>query len=164
VLEAMAEAFSGAQGELADRLLAALTAGNAAGGDRRGKQAAALLVVRPGGGYGGDNDHYLDLRVDDDPQPIQKLAALVGLHRLYFGKPRPEDQLPIDETLARELQTMARARGYYKGPVDGVWSEEARAGFDALINNENLEERWNNGQNADRIDRVALEYLRKQIG
>ncbi|MER3459393.1 MAG: fimbrial assembly protein FimA, partial [Chloroflexota bacterium] len=81
-VQAMAEAFETTRGELAERLVAALAAGQAAGGDRRGQQSAGLLVVREGGGYGGFNDRYIDLRVDDDPQPIEKLRQLLELHHL----------------------------------------------------------------------------------
>ncbi len=158
VVEAMAAAYTSAKGELADRLLAALVAGESAGGDRRGKQAAALYVARPGGGYGGDNDRYLDLRVDDDPAPVTRLAALVDLHHLYFGKPKPEDRLPIDEPLARELQTLLRDGGYVDTEPTGDWDDGSKKAFDALIGTENLEERWSlNDPNV--IDRVALNYL-----
>ena len=70
VVDAMAEAFEKAEGELGARLITALEAGQAAGGDRRGRQSAALFVVREGWGYGGFNDRYRDIRVDDDPEPI----------------------------------------------------------------------------------------------
>jgi len=80
VLQAMAEAFRTATGALAERMLAALAAGQRAGGDRRGQQSAALLVVRRGGGYGGYNDRYIDLRVDDHAEPVQELARLYNLH------------------------------------------------------------------------------------
>jgi len=77
VVKAMAKAFETGKGELAERLLAALEAGDAAGGDSRGRQSAAILVVRPGGGYGGWDDRYLDIRVDDDPQPIKGLRRMM---------------------------------------------------------------------------------------
>ena len=93
VLTAMAEAFTkareGGSGELADWLLAALQAGQAAGGDKRGQQSAALLVVRANGGPGGDNDRYVDLRVEDAPQPIEELARLLELHAKFYGRGRP---------------------------------------------------------------------------
>ena len=92
VLTAMAEAYEHAQkeegSELADWLLAALTAGQAAGGDKRGQQSAALLVVRAGGGPGGDNDRYMDLRVEDHPTPIEELARLRALHAQFYGPVR----------------------------------------------------------------------------
>lgn len=87
VLKAMKLAFDEAkaadEGELADWLLAALTAGEAAGGDKRGKQAAALIVARKGAGYDG-NDRYIDLRVDDHVEPASELARLLGLHKELF--------------------------------------------------------------------------------
>ncbi len=79
VIAAMARAFEATGGELAIRLLAALAAGEEAGGDKRGKQSAALLVVRAEGGYGGHNDRYLDLRVDDAAEPVRELFRLAGL-------------------------------------------------------------------------------------
>jgi uncharacterized Ntn-hydrolase superfamily protein len=81
VLWAMEEAFRSADGELAERLLAALAAGDAAGGDARGRQSAALLVVRDGGGFGGGDDRHVDLRVDDHPDPIRELRRLLAVRR-----------------------------------------------------------------------------------
>ncbi len=163
VVEAMAAAYQSAQGELADRLLAALIAGENAGGDRRGKQAAALYVARPNGGYGGNNDRYLDLRVDDDPAPIMRLGELVALHHLYFGQPKPEDRLPISEALARELQAILRDTGYLDADPNGIWEATAKKAFDALVSVENLEERWSL-DDPDVIDRVALDFLRGKYG
>lgn len=85
VVRGMGRAFQAAEGDLGDRLLAALAAGQAAGGDRRGQQSAALLVVREQGGYAGWNDRYLDLRVDDHPSPIEELRRLRGLWEGTFG-------------------------------------------------------------------------------
>lgn len=161
-LDTMAETFQAARGELADRLVAALLAGDTAGGDRRGKQAAGVLVVRHNGGYGGDNDRYLDLRVDDDPEPVKRLQELVAMHHLFFGKPRPEDQLLIDESLARELQALLLRAGYAV-PVTGFWDTASQQAFWALVSNENLEERWAIDRQPDRIDRVALDYLRRRF-
>ena len=163
VVEAMAAAYQSAQGELADRLLAALIAGENAGGDRRGKQAAALYVARPNGGYGGNNDRYLDLRVDDDPAPIMRLGELVALHHLYFGQPKPEDRLPISEALARELQAILRDTGYLDADPNGICEATAKKAFDALVSVENLEERWSL-DDPDVIDRVALDFLRGKYG
>ena len=163
-LDAMAENFTSAKGELADRLVAALLAGDTIGGDKRGKQAAAMLVVRPDGGYGGDTDRYLDLRVDDDPEPVKKLKQLVATHHLFFGTASPEDQLYIDNDIARELQTMMREQGYYSGEASGEWDDISKHAFWAMVGNENLEERWNIHENADHIDSVALNYLRERFG
>lgn len=162
-LEAMAETFMTATGELADRLTAALRAGDLAGGDRRGKQSAGVMVVRKDGGYGGDNDRYLDLRVDDDPEPVVKLQALVTSHHLFFGQTRPEDRLSITEALARELQMMMQKQGYLQSEINGLWDEASIGAFRAFVGNENLEERWREDE-PHYIDRVALEYLRVRFG
>ena len=88
VIESMAEAFENTEGVLALRLLSALAAGQEAGGDRRGRQSASLLVVRDGWGYGGLNDRFRDIRVDDHPTPITELKRIYHLHCDLF--PRPE--------------------------------------------------------------------------
>ena len=87
VVQDMARAFESAEGVLAQRLLAALEAGQAAGGDKRGRQSAALLVVREGWGYGGVNDRFRDVRVDDHPAPIQELRRVYRLHVGLFPRP-----------------------------------------------------------------------------
>jgi uncharacterized Ntn-hydrolase superfamily protein len=165
VLEAMADAYRDAEGSaLAERLVAALQAGDRAGGDRRGRQSAGLLVVKEGGAYGGDGDRMIDLRVDDDPDPVERLGDLLALHHLYFDKSNPEARLPIDGPIAVELQDILCRTGHYDGPVNGQWDEATRAAFWALVGVENLEERWTPDDHPDRIDPVALDFLRKRYG
>jgi uncharacterized Ntn-hydrolase superfamily protein len=82
-VDAMALAFETTEGELGVRLVKALKAGEDAGGDARGKQSAALLVVKEGGGYGGFNDRYMDLRVDDHPEPIDELERILSIQLAY---------------------------------------------------------------------------------
>jgi uncharacterized Ntn-hydrolase superfamily protein len=117
---AMAEIFERTPGGLWDRLVAALASGQKAGGDSRGQQAAALLVVREGGGYAGRNDRFIDLRVDDHPAPIEELQRLLDLHKLYLFPSDPADLLPIDEGITRELQRILKVEGHYAGPASGV--------------------------------------------
>ena len=100
----MAEAFERASGALADRLMAALVAGQAGGGDKRGMESAALLVVRKNAGYLGLNDRYIDIRVYDDTNPIRELQRLYALHRLYFFASRSEDLIPITPDVVRRLE------------------------------------------------------------
>jgi uncharacterized Ntn-hydrolase superfamily protein len=163
-VEAMAERFEAARrgpGELADWLVEALAAGQAAGGDRRGRQAASVLVVRDKGGYGGNNDRYLDLRVDDDPEPIDRLKKLVKMHHLYFGEVDPNDLVPL-AVVAAELQDLLRRTGHYDGPATGVFDEVTRKALWDLVGMENLEERWNG--EGDMIDRQVVEYLHDKFG
>jgi uncharacterized Ntn-hydrolase superfamily protein len=159
-VEAMARRFEQARigaGELADWLVEALAAGQAAGGDRRGQQSAAVLVVREGGGYGGNNDRYLDLRVDDDPQPIERLKALVSLHHLYFGRTDPANLIPL-ESVAEELHDLLCRTGYLQSERRGVFDETTRKALRKLVGIENLEQRWDG--EGDMIDREVVEYLR----
>ena len=102
----MAQTFERARGSLADRLLAALVAGQAGGGDRRGMQSAALLVVRAGAGYLGSTDRYIDIRVYDAPDPIKELQRLYELHKLYFFTTDSADLMPITPALQKELETI----------------------------------------------------------
>lgn len=163
-VEAMAarfEAVRNGPGELADWLVEALAAGQAAGGDKRGRQAAGVLVVRAGGGYGGDNDRYLDLRVDDDPSPVQRLAGLVQMHHLFFGRSQSGERIIIDSALAREIQAMLAAQGMYAGIPDGSYDEKTQQAFAQFIGRENLEDRCD--PLAGWIDPPALEFLRKHF-
>src|SRR5947209_9776441 len=102
----MAETFERARGSLADRLIAALVAGQAGGGDRRGMQSAALLVVRARGGYLGGTYRYIDIRVYAAPDPIKELQRLYALHKLYFFTTDSADLLPITPALQRELEAI----------------------------------------------------------
>jgi uncharacterized Ntn-hydrolase superfamily protein len=141
VLEAVASAYEESTGPLAHRLLAALLAGDRAGGDRRGRQSAALLVVSEAGGYGGGSDVLVDLRVDDHTDPVLELGRLVDLHDLYFGK--PEQTLPLEGELAQEVADRLAALGY--------------ATLDDWAGVENYEERMVDGA----IDVLVLEKLRQ---
>ncbi len=157
---ALAETFQATAGDLAHRLVKALDAAQDAGGDRRGRQSAAILVVKEKGGYGGFSDRYMDLRVDDHPDPIKELARLVDLHNLYFNRPRPEDLLPIDAALATELQALLRATGYYRGPQSAAYDQATKKALIDYMSIENLEERQ---QEDARIDPVVLDYMRTHI-
>ena len=157
---AMARTFEQSTGYLCDRLLAALAAGQAAGGDSRGQQSAALLVVREGGCYSGFNDRFIDLRVDDHPRPIDELHRILQLHKLYLFRPDPQDILPIDHTVASELQALLTTTGDYQGSIHGSYDEITRDAFRKFSGRENLEERWFEDA---RIDRVVLEFMHKKV-
>jgi uncharacterized Ntn-hydrolase superfamily protein len=159
-VKAMAQTFEEIQGALTDRLLAALLAGQRAGGDRRGQQSAALLVVREGGGYGGFNDRYVDLRVDDHPAPIEELAHLLQLHNLYLGETDPDKLVKIQGKVATEIQEILTRTGLYQGPASGVYDAVTRQALRDLVSTENLEERW---RDDDLLDGVILEFLRERF-
>lgn len=160
-VRAMAQAFSSSSGSLAQRLVAALAAGQAAGGDSRGQQSAALLVVRERGGYGGWGDRYVDLRVDDHPEPIRELGRLLGLHGLYFYKTEAKDLVPLRDTTALEIKGILSRLGYFQGRIDSGFSEDAREALKAFCLKENLEERL---RDDDFIDGVVLRFMRERYG
>ena len=161
VIDAMGRAFESDTGELGQRLYAALVAGDSAGGDRRGRQGAALKVVRAAGGYGGFNDVVLDLRVDDHPTPVAELGRLISLHALYFGSTAAGEKLPLGEEVLRELQAMARQAGLYLGDIHGRLDDETTAALRAMTGIENLEERIDLLRAT--IDPPALDFLRERF-
>ncbi|CAN5130892.1 DUF1028 domain-containing protein [soil metagenome] len=113
VVDAMETAWAtGAELPIAHRLIAALAAGDAAGGDKRGRQSAALLVVRDEAGYGGGDDIAADLRVDDHETPVAELSRLLDLNDLYLTASTDEEKVEITEELRTELEDFARAQGH----------------------------------------------------
>lgn len=155
VVEGMAAAFEAGNGPLVARLFAALAAGDRAGGDRRGRQSAALLVVREGGGYDGGSDVVADLRVDDHSDPIAELDRLLGVHELIFPRPESLDFVEIDRALAADLRRALTRRGVNTGAGKG-YSEDLQKALYGWVGMENLEERWSE---EPLIERRVLEIL-----
>lgn len=154
VVEAMRDAWLAGSGEaFAERLLAALAAGDAAGGDSRGRQSAALYVVEKGAGYGGFSDVSVDLRADDHADPVARLRSMLRLHRLYFTEPDPETALPLTGELAVEVRKRLAGLGH-SGPDT---PEGLDAAFNAWAGRENFEERVIPGK----IDPDVLTVLRE---
>jgi uncharacterized Ntn-hydrolase superfamily protein len=106
VVDGLADTFTRGGGPFPELLVACLAAAEEAGGDRRGRESAALLVVRAGAGYGGGNDRWIDLRVDHHDDPVGELGRLLDHVRLYFDRPDPAELVPIDEALAGELRAI----------------------------------------------------------
>jgi uncharacterized Ntn-hydrolase superfamily protein len=182
VVDAMIDTFAAGRRAFPELLIDALEAADAEGGDRRGRQATALFVVREGGGYGGMDDRWIDLRVDDHQTPISELRRLLELTRLYRDRPTPAELLPIDDGLASELRRRLEALGYTPDrhaqrpslaaaveeagitrtgeprSVPAGWSEDWEATLSEWMSVENLEERmaargW--------IDPRVLDFLRR---
>jgi uncharacterized Ntn-hydrolase superfamily protein len=185
VVEALFETFTAGGAAFPELLLRALKAADERGGDKRGRESAALLVVRENGGYGGNNDRWIDLRVDDHPAPIEELKRLLELNHLYLDRPAVEDLLAIDETLATDLQRRHERAGYTPattaaggglaevmeslGQVRTGEPRDRPANWNASWSNalmewmsvENLEER---AAAAGWIDPRVLEFLRDKTG
>ena len=151
-VDALASTFEASAGApLAERLLQSLAAGQAAGGDRRGQQSAALLVVRENGGYGGATDRLVDLRVDDHPTPISELERLYRLHQLLFGTTPKAEWLAVDAHLSSEIRGRLTSLGYD--------DSDLASAFAAWVGTANLEERV---EGLDLIDPVVLDALRSE--
>jgi len=151
VIPAIEKAFLQTKGSLPKRLYTALLAGDRAGGDKRGRQSAAIYVVKPRGGYGGFVDRWIDYRVDDHEDPVPRLGELLELHDLYFGKSPESDRLQIKGEVLTRLRTILTQEGYLKKNVRFVDA------FNKMIGNENFEERAD--PNAAWIDRPVLKFL-----
>ncbi|HWN18930.1 MAG TPA: DUF1028 domain-containing protein [Gemmatimonadales bacterium] len=161
----MAETLDRTRGSLADRLMAALKAGQAGGGDKRGMQSAALLVVRRNGGYLGANDRFIDIRVYDATDPIAELERLLALHRLHFFPSEPRDLIPIGPALVARLEPilLSEPRGQ---PEKWLRQRQGRAtpAFLQALQNFMYWENYDVRVRMDgKIDRVVLEdILRKR--
>jgi uncharacterized Ntn-hydrolase superfamily protein len=155
-VQAMARVFTETKGTLAERLLAALDAGQEAGGDSRGKQSAALYIVKEKGGYGGFNDRYIDLRVDDHPDPIKELIRIYQLQQLYFAPSNPERIAEIEGEVKEELMHHLTRLSYLNSETPS--KEEIFKALTAYIHTENFEMRE---QSAGFIDLEILEYMKK---
>lgn len=154
VVEAMRSAWVDAGDEvpLSRKLLAALRAGDAAGGDRRGRQSAALLVVAKNMGYGGASDVLADLRVDDHPDPVNELTRLLDLHAFYFNRPDPTSLLALTGEVSGEVRRLLAQLGLVVGP-EAADLDRALASWAGI---ENLEGRLVPGH----IDPLVLAHLR----
>jgi uncharacterized Ntn-hydrolase superfamily protein len=141
VVRGMARAYESTPGDIADRLLAALAAGQREGGDRRGQQSAALFIVRKDGGYGGaGNDRWVDLRVDDHLTPIEELKRVFRLYDLtMLSREDPATLVPIQGEVAKGLQHDLSVLGYYTGRFTGAWDDASRTAFARFVGEHNFE-------------------------
>lgn len=153
VIDAMAASFEESDGSLATRLLEALRAGDEAGGDRRGRQSAALRVVQPDAGFAGSSNVPLDLRIDDHPNPVDELARLLALYEEHTGLSPEEARLPLDGELLGELRGLLVRAGQAVPEGHAGVTESLRI----WVAGENLGARW---WDQDTLDPVVLERLR----
>lgn len=179
VVDGLADTFVAGGSPLPELLVKCLYAAEAAGGDRRGREASALVVVREGGGFGGLDDRYIDLRVDDHPDPVGELDRLLQLFRSYRDFAMPDDLLPITEVLAAELRsllTSAKSSSYFETDLavapprepagsprefpDG-WDAEWQRTLDSWIVGANM---WRRRAAAGWVDPTALHHLRVSTG
>jgi len=155
VVPAIEKTFIKTKGSLPKRLHTALLAGDRAGGDKRGRQSAAIYVVKSKGGYGGYNDRWVDYRVDDHEDPVLRLGELLEMQELYFGKSSEKERAEIKGKTLQQLTDILTQAGYLKK------SKNFRNAFNEFVGNENFEERVD--PEAKWIDKPVLKYLVKKF-
>jgi len=156
VVAELERGFLEAKGDLPARLHAALLAADRAGGDRRGRQSAALYVVKKEAGYGGFNDRWMDYRVDDHIDPVPRLGELIEMHRLYFGKSDEGHRVKLTGDALATMTDILKRQGYLKEKAS------FKEAFFAFIGNENFEERADS--EGQWIDAPVLEFLTRKFG
>jgi uncharacterized Ntn-hydrolase superfamily protein len=161
VVTDMARGFESSSGDLAERMICALEAAQAAGGDSRGMQSAALYIAKDKGGYGGLNDRFIDLRVDEHTEPIQELRRIMGVYRLYFYPTDPNRLVPLTDDIVREIQSILTRMGYPGLPMDGSLDDPTRDSLNRFFHLENFEGRIQPG---DVLDGDVLAYMREKYG
>jgi uncharacterized Ntn-hydrolase superfamily protein len=161
VIMEMEKAFIESAGSLPARMCAALLAGDRSGGDRRGRQSAAIYVAKPHGGYGGTTNRWIDYRVDDHDDPVPRLGELLELHELYFGKSKKNERVLLKGKPLQQLQGVLIRLNYMEGRADGKYDELTKTALRSFTGNENFEERCD--PDAGWIDRPVLEYLLKKF-
>src|SRR3954462_3090190 len=161
VVDHMVRAFEDARASLAERLMAGLEAGQRAGGDIRGQQSAALLVVRRDGGYASLDDRHVVISVYDHEHPIDELLRCYALHRLAYFPSEPSELVPIGPELAVELKDLMAAHDGYHGTADGTWDAADRRRWELFLGSENYDNRINDGVV---LDLEVLADLRRRYG
>jgi uncharacterized Ntn-hydrolase superfamily protein len=159
VVDAMARAYEETPGDLIEKLLQALSAGQAAGGDRRGQQSAAILVVRDKAGYEGFSDRYVDLRVDDHVTPTEELKRVFRVYDMtMLSREDPKNLLTIDDDIATILQTNLKKLKMYEGPVTGTLDSATKKALQDFVNIHNFENRMHED---GRIWKSILDYMKE---
>ncbi len=160
VVTAMARTFESTPGDLPERLLAALAAAQREGGDRRGMQSAAMLIVKEKGGYDEGSDRWVDIRVDDHPSPIEELRRVFRLYDLtMLSREDPATVVAISPEIARVVQHHLSILGYYNGHLNGEWSEPTSAAFARFLSENNFE---NKARKDRSIWPSVLDYLQSR--
>ncbi len=157
VVADMAEAYENTDGDLIDKLFAGLIAGQAAGGDRRGMQSAAILVVREKGGYEGGNDRYVDVRVDEHPNPIEELVRIFNIYDMtLLSREDPNLLVKIEDDLLVIIQEALVTLGYLEEDYENTFDEKTKSALSEWINTNNFE---NKARDDGTIWPSVVEYL-----
>ena len=159
VVADIAEAYENTEGDLIDKLFAGLIAGQAAGGDRRGMQSAAVLVVREKGGYEGGNDRYVDVRVDEHSSPIEELERIFKIYDMtLLSREDPNTLVKIEGKISTLIQKALVTLGYLDEIASDEFSEKAKAALTEWTNTNNFE---NKAREDGTIWPSVVEYMLK---
>jgi uncharacterized Ntn-hydrolase superfamily protein len=162
VVPAMARTFETTPGDLPERLLAALVAGQREGGDRRGMQSAALLVWKERGGYRGGLDRWIDVRVDDHPTPIEELDRIFRIYDMtLLAREDPATLRPLDPETVMSVQRSLGVLGYLLGAKTGAWDAPTETAFTKFVHEHNFE---NKARTDGKIWPSILRYLDAKSG
>jgi uncharacterized Ntn-hydrolase superfamily protein len=160
VVSSMARAYETTPGDLPERLLAALSAGQREGGDRRGMQSAALVIVREQGGYDAGSDRWVDIRVDDHPSPIEELKRVFRLYDLtMLTREDPKTLVRLTPEIARVIQQHLSVLGYYSGRLTASWDAATSGAFAKFLNENNFE---NKSRSDETVWPSVLAYLQER--
>jgi uncharacterized Ntn-hydrolase superfamily protein len=160
VVKGMARTFESTPGDLPERLLAALASAQREGGDRRGMQSAAMLIVKEKGGYDEGSDRWVDIRVDDHPSPIEELRRIFKLYDLtLLSREDPATLVSITPDIARVVQHHLSLLGYYNGHLNGEWSTATVAAYEKFLSENNFENKTRRDQ---AIWPSILDYLQSR--
>jgi len=140
VVESMAHAYENTSGDIIEKLLSALSAGQVAGGDRRGQQSAAILVVREKSGYDGYTDRYVDIRVDEQLKPIDELHRIFRIYDMtILSREEPSNLLIIDSKISEKIQRNLKRLGMYDGPMNGRFDDDTKKALQRFVGMHNFE-------------------------
>lgn len=140
VLKAMAEAFENAKGDLVEKFFAALVAGQEKGGDRRGRESAAILIVKEKGAYDGGTDRYIDIRIDEHPSPIKELRKVFEVYDMsILLRDDPKDIVKLKGEAAKIVKDRLKTDGFYKGDINEVYDENTKEALRDWLGTNNFE-------------------------
>jgi len=142
VVKAMAKAFKKTRGDLIEKFFAVLDAGQEAGGDRRGRESAAILIVKEKGAYDGGTDNYINIRVDEHPTPIKELKKVFEIYDMcLLLRDDPKDLVKLKGDKVKIVKERLKLDGFYEGAIDDKYDEVTKKALRDWLGTNNLEVR-----------------------